>query len=160
MNWQEVCEHPSLQDLPFKIELNHWGQIIMVPAKNSHSMLQGEIIVLLASFMGKQGRYFAECAIQTTDNVKVADVAWMSDSRLAQVKDEAVYSIAPEICVEVMSPSNTKAEMTQKKKLYFAAGAQEVWICEASGKLNFYTELGKIAQSALVPNFPQQVEIE
>ena len=21
MNWQEVCEHPSLKDLPFKIEL-------------------------------------------------------------------------------------------------------------------------------------------
>jgi hypothetical protein len=22
MNWQEVCEHPSLKDLPFKIELH------------------------------------------------------------------------------------------------------------------------------------------
>ena len=29
MNWQEVCEHPSLQDLPFKIELNEKGEIIM-----------------------------------------------------------------------------------------------------------------------------------
>ena len=34
MNWQEVCEDRSLQDLPFKIELNEYGQIVMSPASN------------------------------------------------------------------------------------------------------------------------------
>jgi hypothetical protein len=28
MNWQEICEHPDLQNLPFKIELNANGQIL------------------------------------------------------------------------------------------------------------------------------------
>lgn len=28
-NWQEVCEHPGLQNLPFKLEVNERGQIIM-----------------------------------------------------------------------------------------------------------------------------------
>ncbi|MDM8549434.1 hypothetical protein QUF72_05115 [Desulfobacterales bacterium HSG2] len=36
MNWQEVCEHSDLQNLPFKIELNERGQIIMSPAKAYH----------------------------------------------------------------------------------------------------------------------------
>lgn len=27
MKWQEVCENKYLQDLPFKIELNKWGQL-------------------------------------------------------------------------------------------------------------------------------------
>lgn len=43
MNWQEVCADKNLQDLPFKIELNHWGQIVMSPTKNKHSVYQGLI---------------------------------------------------------------------------------------------------------------------
>lgn len=35
MKWQEVCEDKALQDLPYKIELNRWGQIVMSPAKNT-----------------------------------------------------------------------------------------------------------------------------
>jgi len=37
MQWQEVCEHPSLQNLPFKIELNERGQVLMSPVKVYHS---------------------------------------------------------------------------------------------------------------------------
>lgn len=37
MNWQEVCEHPSLKDLPFKIELEKkWrkkGNYILQPGQ-------------------------------------------------------------------------------------------------------------------------------
>jgi len=35
--------------------------------------------------------------------------------------------IAPEICVEVISPRNSPEEMAEKRALYFAAGADEVW---------------------------------
>jgi hypothetical protein len=31
MKWEEVGENRQLQDLPFKIELNNWGQIVMSP---------------------------------------------------------------------------------------------------------------------------------
>ena len=43
MQWQEVCNHPSLQDLPFKIELNEKGQTLMSPVKIYHSAFQGKI---------------------------------------------------------------------------------------------------------------------
>ncbi|MEB4591920.1 hypothetical protein VSS37_13085 [Candidatus Thiothrix sp. Deng01] len=49
MNWQEVCGHPNLQNLPFKLELNEYGQIVMSPAQVHHSILQGEIAALLKS---------------------------------------------------------------------------------------------------------------
>jgi len=39
MNWQEVCEHPSLKDLPFKIELDEFGRIVMSSVKIYHSVL-------------------------------------------------------------------------------------------------------------------------
>src|SRR5262245_28485787 len=102
MNWQEVCEHPSLQDLPFKIELNEKGEIVMAPVKVYHSAYQGELGFLLRS-MRSDGRVLAECAIQTTKGTKVADVAWASEERFAQIKNEVECSIAPEVCVEVLS---------------------------------------------------------
>ena len=36
MTWEEVLADRSLQDLPYKIELNKWGNIEMSPAKNRH----------------------------------------------------------------------------------------------------------------------------
>ena len=41
MEWREVVEHPSLKDLPFKIETNEWGKIIMAPASYAHGVYQG-----------------------------------------------------------------------------------------------------------------------
>jgi Uma2 family endonuclease len=35
---------------------------------------------------------------------------------------------APELAVEVVSPSNSAAELARKRRLYFAAGAEQVWI--------------------------------
>jgi len=39
MNWQEICEHPALRELPFKIETNQWGKIEMCPASLEFSEL-------------------------------------------------------------------------------------------------------------------------
>lgn len=47
MNWQEVCADRALQDIPYKIELNRWGQIVMSPAKNKHSVYQGLIQAII-----------------------------------------------------------------------------------------------------------------
>ena len=49
MEWAEVINNPFLKDLPFKIELNKWGQILMTPASNRHGMLQSEVAYLLRS---------------------------------------------------------------------------------------------------------------
>ena len=157
MQWQEVCENKQLQDLPFKIELNKWGQIVMSPAKPKHSAYQGIITTLLSDLM-KTGLAFPECAIQTTDGVKVADVVWCSDPRADIILEETAASIAPEICVEVKSASNTLEEMLEKKDLYFAAGAEEVWVCDAQGKMRFYNRQRELSKSLLVPEFPDRIQ--
>ncbi|WP_225225849.1 Uma2 family endonuclease [Komarekiella delphini-convector] len=56
-----------------------------------------------------------ECAINTSDGVKVADVVWCSEERFAQIEDEVLASIAPEICIEVKSSGNTLDEVEFKK---------------------------------------------
>ena len=158
MNWQEACESPYLRDLPFKIELNQWGQVVMSPAKFQHSVFQGDILVRLNVLQGR-GKVIPECPIQTSDNVKVADVAWISQKRYQQVKQEFASSLAPEICVEVRSASNSQKEMNQKMALYFEAGALEVWFCGDDGRMTFYSLEGQLERSRIIADFPNQVDI-
>ena len=157
MEWQEVCENKILQDLPFKIELNKWGQIVMSPVKIRHSFYQGIIQRLLESLLDT-GEVMPECAIDTSDGVKVADVVWCSAARFDQIEDEVSASIAPEVCIEVKSSGNTLDEMEFKKKLYFAAQALEVWLCNEQGQMKFYNEQSELPESLLVPNFPLQIK--
>ena len=46
----------------------------------------------------------------------------------AEYGDVTPYPKAPEICVEVTSPSNSKEEIEHKTELYLAKGALEVWV--------------------------------
>lgn len=158
MNWQEVCNSPSLKNLPFKIELNEYGQVVMSPMKVNHSRLQGKIERLLLSFLAG-GEVFPECAIHTDKGTKVADVVWVSNSRLLQIKDEIECPIAPEICIEVLSDSNTDKEMQEKRALYFQQQAQEVWLCDQQGGMRFFNAQTELLHSELVPDFPVKIEI-
>ncbi len=45
MQWAEVLAKPWLQNIPFKIELNHWGRIEMSPVSNQ----QGAVKIDIAS---------------------------------------------------------------------------------------------------------------
>jgi Uma2 family endonuclease len=86
-------------------------------------------------------------------------VAWFSAERWEKVKEEFDASIAPEICVEILSPSNANAEIEQKKQLYFEAGATEVWTWDAEGTVQFFHPEQAIKISALVPDFPTRITL-
>jgi Uma2 family endonuclease len=158
MTWQALCDDPLLRDLPFKFETNRWGKIEMSPATNRHSRYQGLITKLLDRLL-PGGEAIPECIIQTTEGVKVADVAWASADFLRRHGVTNPYPEAPEIVVEILSPSNTLAEMEEKKELYFARGAREFWICEESGAMRFYSNHARLESSHLVAGFPARVEL-
>lgn len=155
--WAELCADPALQDLPYKIETNARGQIVMSPTYAWHGRFAFQIARLLEEHL-PDGQASVELAIRTTDGTKVADAIWCSAERWAQIKDAYDAPVAPEICVEVLSPTNTEAEMEAKRALYFKAGAEEVWLCTSEGKLSFYDADGLLDGSRRVPSFPDRVE--
>ena len=159
--WTEICDDPSLRDLPFKIETNRYGTIMMSPAKGWHSDRQAEIQYILVKLL-PHGRTLPEVPVQTSDGVKVADVGWFTMERLKPIRRETVYPIAPEICVEVLSRSNSREEMIDKMKLYFAAGAAEVWLCGEEGEMEFFTSAipQPVAASLLCPEFPPKLNLD
>lgn len=158
MTWDEVCANRYLQDLPFRIETNRWGQIVMAPRHNDHSFARASIYDLLLK-KTRSGVALQETVIDTEDGNKVADATWMSDAFYRATKGQSSFKQAPEICVEVRSPSNTTGELMEKKDLYFKAGAQEVWIREQSGHMLFFDANGPLTRSVLCPSFPDTVEI-
>jgi len=146
MEWANVIDNPLLKDLPFKIELNKWGKILMSPANNNHGRLQYEVGACIDRYK-RNGKIIMECSIQTSDGVKVADIAWASDEFIEKYKYATPYIKAPEICVEVTSPSNSKEEIDEKIQLYLAKGAKEVWIVNENGGILYYSHEGKIPSS-------------
>jgi len=150
MNWQEICDDPVLRELPYKIELNEWGKIVMSPASNRHGILQAALVRTLTRARD-DGLVISECAVLTSKSVKVADVAWASAEFMDAQGEVTPYLKSPELCIEILSPSNSIAEMEEKRELYFAKGAQEVWLCDEQGKLAFYDCVGSLPASRLFP---------
>ena len=157
MTWQDVLDDPSLQDLPYKIELDEKGRVLL----SQTSRLQSFLKVGVGDAMRDHapiGLRFLGCPIQTQLGVRVADAAWMSRER-HQDQTQDVLTVAPEICVEVFTPSNTAVEMLEKSELYFEAGAVEVWTCDLQGHVKFFTRDAELERSVLVPNFPVLIEL-
>ncbi len=61
--------------------------------------------------------------------MRVPDVAFVHWDKFPTKKlpRDQVLSIAPDLVVEILSPSNTKKEMEDKLKEYFKAGVRLVW---------------------------------
>ncbi len=158
MEWQEVCDHPQLRDLPFKVETNQWGHLEMTPASNEHGLFQALIVQRLAK-LGAGGYAISECSVLTGAGVKVADVAWAKKAFFKRHRRANPYPEAPDIVIEILSPSNSEQEMDEKKGLYFARGAREFWICGQNGKVRFFDRHRELGRSDLIPRFPNLIKI-
>ena len=158
MNCKEVCESSELQNLPFKLELNKDGEVVMNAVQVNHALFTGKIIHFLEIHLPK-GYSLPEFPVMTSDNVKSLDVVWISGERLEQVKGLVAANISPEICVEVKSPHNTWKKLYEKAQLYFEQSALEVWFCNEKGEMTFTNLDGLVQYSELAPTFPQQLEL-
>jgi Uma2 family endonuclease len=137
--------------VPYKVELNKFGQILMSPASNRHGILQFKVGDKILE-KRKSGIIVTECSVLTGEGVRVAEVAWLSNEFYAEFGEKMPYPKAPEICVEVKPPANSKGEMEEKIRLYLEKGALEVWIVDEHARINFHTHTGKMRTSKLVPN--------
>jgi Uma2 family endonuclease len=142
MQWSEVLADPSLRDLPYKIELDEFGRIVMSPASNDHGIIQARLVRALAR-MFSHGEIAVECSVATHAGVKVADVAWFSGDFAARYKGITPFPSAPELCIEVVSPSNSPKEMTEKIHLYLGYGAREVWTVSEAGNIRLFGPEGE-----------------
>lgn len=154
--WTEIVRDPLLRELPYKVETNAQGQIILSPHKNWHSKVQRALQKLLDRY-APEGEVYPEFAIATPQGVKSPDVVWTSSEREQEMEKTGDPStLAPEICIEVLSESNTVEEMEDKRALYRKTGAEEVWLVEDSGRIRFFAD-EEMEQSEIAPNVPSRL---
>ena len=108
--YRALCDNPCYANVPGKIELDVWGRMVMSPASNYHSALQTTLAGRLA-VLG--GRAFVEASVVTDAGVLVADVAWASNEFMQARGFETPYGRSPELCIEVVSPSNSRKELRE-----------------------------------------------
>ncbi len=147
--WERLCRDPSLIDLPYKVETNRQGQLILTPLSVSRSRRMSEIMRALDEH-APDGSAPPLYALATPDGVKVPDVVWYSPERGRRMRATGDPStLVPEICVEVLSESNTEAEMQAKRRLYREVGAEEVWGVGEEGGIRFFRD-DELEQSDIV----------
>ena len=157
--WEKLLADSSLAALSYRIETDRHGQIIMSPPPApEHGEEQFGIGKRLDQLL-PAGQVITECPVSTSEGVKLVDVAWISKTRRQTQRGQVCFTQAPEICVEIISPSNTRRELAEKKALYLAAGAEEVWFCHRDGRMEFFRKEAPEtpAASALCPAFPERV---
>ena len=147
LRWAEILADPTLQNLPYKIELNARGKIEMSPASIIHGRFQARIASELNTQL-TSGEAITECPILTEIGVRVPDVTWASADFLRVHGKSTPLPVAPEICIEIVSPSNSDEEIQEKIRAYLAAGAREVWIVGEEGRIDYHDRDGKRPSSS------------
>jgi len=156
MNWEQLCDDATLEDIPYRVELSRNGQLVMSPHRSYHSIFQSRIIRHLNEFMS-DGEAMPECPIKTDTGTVVADVAWASSEKVKRNFDLPCWAESPEIVIEVLSPANSQEEIRNKRSAVFAKGATEFWVCDANGRVQFFGMQGQLEKSILCPQFPTSV---
>ncbi len=151
LRYRALCDDPCYANVPGKIELDVWGRLVMSPPSYYHGVVQGRLCRILAALGSETS---VETPIATATGLFIADVAWSSPQFLSARRGETPLMSAPELCIEVVSPSNSVKELQEKITAYIAAGAQEAWIVYPQSKrCEFYGKQGLLERSGFDVDF-------
>jgi len=103
--------------------------------KHWHALIQRQLVVLLTDSLPafEVGPEFAFRAVPEFD-LRAADVAAIARERFVAIDAEDNLYGAPDLVIEIKSPSNTKRELQEKAALCLAKGSIEFWILERDPK--------------------------
>lgn len=106
------------------------GELVTVsPTMPLHNLIRDKLLVLLTTFLhGRNlGTVLAEQAFHLSSNtVRIPDISFIRAGRSFDL--HKLPQDAPDLAVEVISPSNTPREIDQRVSDYFAAGCRRVWL--------------------------------
>ena len=105
----------------------------------THSYVQGKLYRYLDEWMEKFGHgevgVEVDCLLgEAPDTVRVPDVAVLLQPFDTENAFHGRVRGAPDIAIEVLSPSNIPQEMHDKTSDYFDAGALRVWIVDPGAR--------------------------
>jgi len=147
------------------------GQLARRSMSNHSSWVGGRLYALLAAFcrQAKTGQALPDniaycCFSDDPERVRKPDVSWVTAERWSPTYFDTKYvQVAPDLIVEVVSPTDRIGYLNKKVRHFFAAGARESWIVDpedrsvdrrfADGSRRWYGAEEEIDASPLIPGF-------
>ena len=126
-------EFEQLPDNPFgHYELRHGVLFDVPPPKIKHFLLQQRLRELLQKAAGESGSIYTEGPFRANPKgeFRYADLAYMSGDGWSRTDPQGYFPGSPEMVIEVLSPSNTRAEMVDRKQVCLENGCIEFWIVD------------------------------
>lgn len=114
------------------------GELRMAPTPDPyHQDVSRELELLLVQFVGKNklGKvYYAPIdVVFDQQTVLQPDIIFISNDSLSKVKKNAVFG-APDLVVEIISPSSVAADRYTKRRIYERFGVREYWIVDPENR--------------------------
>jgi Uma2 family endonuclease len=112
-------------------ELVQGEHVVTPPANILRSLVRHNLYDALGPYV--RGHDLGEVYIAagfklSSDTFLKTDASFIRNSQFARTKPDGYLEGAPALTIEVASESNTAAQLDLKMELYFAHGAEEVWI--------------------------------
>lgn len=110
------------------------GELIELPPPIlEHGETQANVGRILGNFVlpRKLGKVFTEAGFliaSDPDSVRAPDVAFISARRIAAGRLPAYFAGAPDIAVEIVSPSSSEPEALARALMWLDAGSAIVWM--------------------------------
>jgi len=115
----------------------HNGELVkMTRPVFRHLSIQHRLQRFLAAAAGDPETVYIEMPFRPLPQyeVRVADLAYAPKERWREVPQDGYFIGTPEIVIEILSPSNTAAEMLAREQICLENGAREFWIVDPDRK--------------------------
>jgi Uma2 family endonuclease len=142
----EFLSHPAASG---PSELVRGEVRVMTPASGAHGLLAGRVFAALNAFVESHG--LGVCFPDNTgfelpgldDTVRSPDAAFIRTERVPPDGIDAGWvRVAPDLIVEILSPSETAASLEEKLQDYRAAGTTLVWVIDPAARIVLVHEAG------------------
>lgn len=114
-------------------ELDAGELLVMTRPNSKHGIYQARIARILGNHVSSKqlGEIVTESGFILGHNPEILrgpDVAFVPANRVASLPDEGWADFAPDLVVEIVSPSDTARELDRKVHQYLAAGTRAIWL--------------------------------
>jgi Uma2 family endonuclease len=116
------------------------GMLVREPRPGAlHTAIAADLYVLLRKYVDEHdlGRVVMEGGFRLSDNplaIRGPDVAFITKARLPAKIPVSWWPFAPDLAVEVLSPSRSAASVQEKISEYFEHGTREAWVVESRSR--------------------------
>ena len=113
------------------------GELVpMPPTSGEHGKISTNLFLPLGFYVRENHLgdiYMPDTGFQVGERVLMPDIAFLSNERVPADLSK-VFSIPPDLAIEVVSPTDSSSRVEEKAFAYLEAGTQLVWVLKPQSK--------------------------